>query len=98
MVKADDIYYKISPLSLAAIVVLNFLLIYMNLINLENQNLILNEIKHNTEISLKNQELGLNISAQNQEMLQRIINVQERGNETFYRVLELVGENRSSSN
>ena len=64
----------------------------------KQQGLILEEIAQNTNISLKNQELGLNISAQNQEMLQRIIDVQERGNETFYKVLEVLGGgNRTSS-
>lgn len=41
----------------------------MNLISLENQNTILNEIKLNTEI-------GINVSNQNHDLLERISNVQ----------------------
>lgn len=47
--RLDKIYNTVSPLSLAAIVMLNFLLIYMNLASLENQNRLLYEIQNNTE-------------------------------------------------
>jgi hypothetical protein len=84
MARASEIYFKyVSPFSLAAIVMLNFLLIYLNLVNLENQSTILREIQQNTEISLTNQELGLNISNVNQDMLERIIKVQGKANETI---------------
>lgn len=83
MTKAADIYYKISPFSLAAIVMLNFLLIYLNLLNLENQSVILGDIAENTEIALNNQELGLNISNQNHVMLERIIQIQEHSNDSI---------------
>lgn len=82
-----DIYYKISPLSLIAIVMLNFLLIYLNLVNLENNGVLL----HNLQL---NQEIGLNISNQNQDLLNRIIEIQIQGNETFHKVLEFAA-NRS---
>lgn len=67
--RKEKILNSISPLSLVAIVALNILLIYMNLISLENQNTILSEIKVNTEI-------GLNVSNQNHELLERISDVQ----------------------
>lgn len=49
MTKVEKIYNTVSPLSLAAIVMLNFLLVYMNLASLENQNHILYNIQNNTE-------------------------------------------------
>jgi hypothetical protein len=91
MARASEIYFKyVSPFSLAAIVMLNFLLIYLNLVNLENQSTILEQIK-------TNQEIGLNISNQNQDMLEHIIEIQTKSNETFYKVLELAA-NRSAGN
>jgi hypothetical protein len=86
--KAADIYYKISPFSLVAIVMLNFLLVYLNLVNLDNQSSILRNIA-------LNQEVGLNISNQNQDLLEHVIEIQTRSNETFYKVLELAAANRS---
>jgi hypothetical protein len=83
MARASEIYYKyVSPFSLAAIVMLNFLLIYLNLVNLENQGTILKEIQENTEIGLTNQELGLNISNANQDMLEHILRIQANANQT----------------
>jgi hypothetical protein len=76
-------YYNIAPASLVAIVMLNFLLIYLNLVNLQNQSLILEEIAENTEIGLNNQELGLNISNVNQDMLESILQIQAKANETI---------------
>lgn len=97
MARASEIYYKyVSPFSLAAIVMLNFLLIYLNLVNLENQSTILKNIQENTEIALVNQQLGLNVSDQNQQMLEHIIEIQTRSNETFYKVLKLT-DNRSAA-
>jgi hypothetical protein len=91
MARASEIYFKyVSPFSLAAIVMLNFLLIYLNLVNLENQSTIL----HRLEL---NQEIGLNISHQNQDLLNHIIELQVRDNETFFKVLE-IASNRSASN
>ena len=89
MAKASEIYYKLSPFSLVAIVMLNFLLIYLNLVNLENQTILLREIQDNTEIALENQQLGLNVSNQNKELIQHVLELQVKGNETFYKVLEL---------
>jgi hypothetical protein len=84
MARASEIYFKyVSPFSLAAIVMLNFLLIYLNLVNLENQSVILEDIAENTEIGITNQELGLNISNANQDMLESIILIQEKANETI---------------
>jgi hypothetical protein len=84
MARASEIYFKyVSPFSLAAIVMLNFLLIYLNLVNLENQALILKDIAENTEIALNNQELGLNVSNANQDMLESIIQIQDKANETI---------------
>ena len=98
MARAADIYYKISPFSLAAIVMLNFLLIYLNLLNLENQSTILKDIAENTEIALENQELGLNVSKQNHDLLEHIIAIQIRGNETFYKVLQFIALERNQTN
>lgn len=84
MARASEIYYKyVSPFSLAAIVMLNFLLIYLNLVNLENQSLILQDISENTEIALTNQELGLNVSNTNHDMLEGILEIQRKANETI---------------
>ena len=88
MTKAADIYYKISPFSLVAIVMLNFLLIYLNLLNLDNQSEILQKIQ-------LNQEVGLNISNQNQDLLEHVIDLQGQGNETFFKVVEIAA-NRSA--
>jgi hypothetical protein len=91
MARASEIYFKyVSPFSLAAIVMLNFLLIYLNLVNLENQSTIL----HRLEL---NQEVGLNISNQNQDLLNHVIDLQVRANETFFKVLE-IASNRSIGN
>ncbi len=90
MARANDIYNKISPFSLVAIVMLNFLLIYLNLVNLENQATIL----HNIEL---NQEIGLNISRQNNDLLSHIVDVQVKSNETFFKVLELAASPNQSS-
>jgi hypothetical protein len=81
--KAADIYYKISPFSLVAIVMLNFLLIYLNLVNLDNQSRILEDIEENTQIALNNQEIGLNVSNVNQDMLENILMIQAKANETI---------------
>ena len=62
---------------------LNFLLIYLNLVNLENQSKILTEIQENTEIALVNQELGLNVSRQNTEALEAILAIEELTNQTI---------------
>lgn len=97
MTKGADIYYKISPFSLVAIVMLNFLLIYLNLVNLENQSTILSDIAQNTEIALENQELGINLSNQNHDLLEHIIQLQTKSNETFFEILELAA-NRSAAN
>ena len=84
MTIATDIYYKyVSPFSLAAIVMLNFLLIYLNLVNLENQSTILEEIQQNTELGLSNQELGLKLSKQNQKALDSILEMEQLTNETL---------------
>lgn len=87
MTRAADIYYKISPFSLMAIVMLNFLLIYLNLLNLENQSEILKEIQQNTQIALTNQEIGFNMSTHNEEMNQEMLNLlndlQATANKTF---------------
>ena len=84
MTRATDIYYKyVSPFSLAAIVMLNFLLIYLNLVNLENQSTILEEIERNTELALTNQELGLNVSEQNQIAIKNILQIEQLTNETL---------------
>lgn len=84
MTRATDIYYKyVSPFSLAAIVMLNFLLIYMNLLNLENQSTILERIEENTKIALNNQELGLNSSTQNRQTLDSILQIEQLTNETL---------------
>lgn len=97
MARATDIYYKISPFSLAAIVMLNFLLIYMNLLNLENQSVILKDIAENTQIALENQQIGLNISKQNQMNLQTILDIEAQSNETLHKVLEMaIAANQSS--
>lgn len=93
MTRAADVYNKISPFSLVAIVMLNFLLIYLNLLNLENQSTILQEIEENTELALTNQELGLNISRQNQITLHTILQIQQLTNET----LTALNVSRSSS-
>ena len=82
MSKATKIYNNVSPFSLVAIVALNFLLIYLNLVNLENQSTILKDIAENTEIELVNQELGLNISNANQDMLEHILRIQANANQT----------------
>ena len=93
MTKATDIYYKyVSPFSLAAIVMLNFLLIYMNLLNLENQSTILEEIQHNTEIALSNQELGMNLTEQNRIALDSILELEQLTNETL-RAFNITGSN-----
>jgi hypothetical protein len=44
-----------------------------------------------------NQEIGLNISHQNQDLLNHIIELQVRDNETFFKVLE-IASNRSIGN
>lgn len=62
---------------------LNFLLIYLNLVNLENQSKILSDIQENTEIALVNQELGLNATAVNHDMLDRILVIQGKANQTI---------------
>lgn len=74
--RKEKILNSISPLSLVAIVALNILLIYMNLISLENQNKILSEIKVNTEI-------GINLSNQNHDLLERISGVQNITSQIF---------------
>lgn len=98
MTRAADIYYKLSPLSLIAIVMLNFLLIYLNLVNLENQSQILKDIQENTEIALQNQELGLNASAQNQKMLETILSIETLAGDIFEDVSnsEPLGGNRTN--
>lgn len=97
MAKASDIYYKLSPFSLVAIVMLNFLLIYLNLVNLENQTAILRDISENTQIALENQKLGLNVSSSNEELIQHVIELQTQANETFYKVVEHVAANKSAT-
>jgi hypothetical protein len=82
--KGNRIYSIISPVSLVAIVMLNFLLIYLNLVNLQNQTAILEQIQENTEIALVNQQIGLNASQHNEDMLNRIILVQEIVNHTLH--------------
>jgi hypothetical protein len=82
--RKEKILNSISPISLVAIVALNLLLIYMNLVSLENQNIILVEIKQNTEIGLQNQELGLNATSQNHKILEEIARSQQITNETFH--------------
>jgi hypothetical protein len=62
---------------------LNFLLIYLNLVSLENQNLILEDIRKNQQIGLQNQELAFNISGQNDETLGRIIILEGLTNKTL---------------
>jgi hypothetical protein len=72
-VSGARIYGSISPLSLVLIVIINFLLIYLNLVSLENQSEILQKIEQNTELALFNQDLGLNGSAQNQRILAYLV-------------------------
>lgn len=97
MARATDIYYKyVSPFSLAAIVMLNFLLIYMNLLNLENQSTILKEIQENTELALYNQELGLNLSSKNEQAIDSILELEQLTNETL-RALNVSLSSSSSS-
>lgn len=74
--RKEKILNSISPISLVAIVALNLLLIYMNLVSLENQNKILSEIKVNTEI-------GINLSNQNHDLLERISGVQNITSQIF---------------
>lgn len=74
--RKEKILNSISPISLVAIVALNLLLIYMNLVSLENQNTILSEIKVNTEI-------GINLSNQNHDLLERISGVQNITSQIF---------------
>jgi hypothetical protein len=88
MSKINRIYNGISPFSLAAIVLLNFLLIYLQVVSLDNQSTILKEIKYNTEV-------GLNLSEQNQDLLNQVIKIQHQGNETFRKVVALA-VNRSA--
>jgi hypothetical protein len=88
MSKINRIYNGISPFSLAAIVLLNFLLIYLQVVSLDNQTTILREIKYNTEV-------GLNISEQNQDLLNQVIKIQHQSNETFRKVVALA-VNRSA--
>lgn len=102
MTRAADIYYKISPFSLMAIVMLNFLLIYMNLLNLENQSQILESIQKNTQIALSNQESALNMSQHNEEMNQEMLNLlnnlQATANKTFEDVNSTEPMEQRSSN
>jgi hypothetical protein len=95
--RKEKILNSISPISLVAIVALNLLLIYMNLVSLENQNILLVEIKQNTEISLQNQEIGLNVSAQNQQLIGQVLKVEKQANDTFTEILK-IASNQSSSN
>lgn len=96
MARAADIYYKLSPFSLVAIVMLNLLLIYLNLVNLENQTAILRDISENTQIALENQQLGLNISHSNEVTLDHVLQLQQQANETFYKIVEHVA-NKSTA-
>ena len=63
---------------------LNFLLIYLNLVNLENQTIILRQIEENTELAIQNQHIGLNASAQNKEMLELIVQVEALSIQTLH--------------
>ena len=82
--KGNKVYSIISPVSLIAIVMLNFLLIYLNLVNLENQTIILRQIEENTELAIENQHIGLNASAQNKEMLELIVQIEALSIQTLH--------------
>ena len=76
----NRVFNIISPVSLVAIVMLNFLLIYLNLVSLENQSQILQDIRRNQEIGFENQQLALNISSQNREIATGILILEARTN------------------
>ena len=82
--KGNRVYSIISPVSLVAIVMLNFLLIYLNLVSIENQTVILRQIQENTELAIQNQQIGLNASAQNKEMLELIIQIEALAAQTLH--------------
>ena len=82
--RGNRIYSAISPVSLVAILMLNFLLIYLNLVNLENQTIILRNIEENTELAIKNQQIGLNVSGNNKEMLELIIQIEALAVQTLH--------------
>jgi hypothetical protein len=94
--RKEKIINSISPISLAAIVVFNLLLIYLSFIQIENENVLLQQIKNNTEISISNQKIGLNVSAQNHELIGEVLKIQKQANDTFAEVLKIASNNSSS--
>ena len=63
---------------------LNFLLIYLNLQSLDNQTVILRQIQENTEIALENQELALNATQHNKELLELNLKIEALVIETLH--------------
>lgn len=93
--RKEKVLNSISPAALVAIVAMNLFLIYLMYETLGNQTDILRHIENNTQIALTNQKIGLNVSAVNQDMLERIINVQQATNDTFTEVLKIASNNTS---
>ena len=81
--KGNRVYSIISPVSLVAVVMLNFLLIYLNLVNLQNQSTILEDIQENIDIALVNQQIGLNASAVNHDLVERVLQIQAAANDSI---------------
>lgn len=84
--KKEKVLNSISPAALVAIVIMNLLLIYLMFETLNTQSQILKQIKDNTEIALTNQELGLNATTNNQDILNKILDLEVIATEIFHDV------------
>jgi hypothetical protein len=92
----EKVINSISPAALVAIVIMNLLLIFLMFENLENQTRILQDVQENTELTLENQQLALNLSDQNHELLELVIQTQQLFNQTFRNFADISADSLGS--
>ena len=93
--KKERVLNSISPAALVAIVIMNLLLIYLTFETLNTQTEIITQIKNNTDIAIQNQKIGLNVSAQNHQLIAEVLKVQQQANDTFTEILKIKSSNSS---
>ena len=93
--KKERVLNSISPAALVAIVIMNLLLIYLTFETLNTQTEIITQIKNNTDIAIQNQKIGLNVSAQNHQLIAEVLKVQQQANGTFTEILKIKSSNSS---
>jgi cell division protein FtsL len=89
LTKKEKVLNSISPAALVAIVIMNLLLIYLTFETLNTQTEIITQIKNNTDIAIQNQKIGLNVSAQNHQLIAEVLKVQQQANNTFAEILRI---------